>query len=389
VSLVLADGRVTEHEAACLRSLAATFGLDAGEARRLVTDGLARWHQARASALDRTASGRLEAATLGGEPRAPGGRPGRPAPGDVVGGKLRIEALLGQGGFGAVYRARHLELDEDVALKVLHTAAGDREKAEQRFLREVKLARAFAHRYAVPIREFGRDPAHGPYFTMDLVPGRTLERIVEEEGPQPPRRVVRLASQALEALEEAHRVGIVHRDLKPANLMVTTGPTGEEEVRVLDFGVAKAVSSARQEDLRLTRAGGLVGTPTYMSPEQAQGKELDARSDLYSMAVVVYEALCGCLPYAIDPDTDDVQRAMLFQILAEAPRDPLALQPDLPPAMGKVLLETLEKEPAARAPDARTLRERLAAALAEAPAAGPPRLGSGLTGWLKRLGSQG
>src|SRR5262249_12178934 len=183
-------------------------------------------------------------------------------------------------------------------------------------------------RYAVPLREFGRDTRYGLYFAMDLVEGRTLANALRD-GPIAAERGVRFGAQTLEALEEAHRAGIVHRDLKPDNLMFTTGATGEEEVRVLDFGVAKAVSASADE-VKLTKEGKLVGTPTYMSPEQARGEAIDARSDIYTLGVVLYEAMCGCLPYALDPESPDYLQAIFFQINAGTTPDPATVNPAVP-----------------------------------------------------------
>ncbi len=396
VNITLADGRVSEQEAACLRSLALAFGITPEQARRVLAEASERWSRARGT---RHGSGRLASEQLAaqptqtsfGAPRSQAPRPANPVfaaipaprpplePGTVVGGKFEVVAPLGQGGFGAVFRARHADLDEEVALKVLlPSLVANHPDAEKRFLREVKLAKAFAHRYAVPLREFGRDPRHGLFFTMDLVSGDTLSSLCAV-APPPAARVTALAAQALEALAEAHRIGIVHRDIKPANLMVTVGPTGEEEVRLLDFGVAKAVSAASEDPAtpELTRAGALVGTPTYMSPEQAQGRRLDPRSDLYSLAVVVYEAVCGCLPYGIDPDVEDVQRAIHYQIVAEPPRDPLEVAPELPRRLGDALLRALAKDPAERYSDAAAFRAALVEAKPDA------RASRGFTGWVR------
>jgi len=213
---------------------------------------------------------------------------------------------------------------------------------------------------------------------MDLVPGVTLDALLAADGPQPFERLARLGGQALEALEEAHRAGIVHRDLKPANVMVTTGRTGEEEARIFDFGVAKAVDAAGP-DLSLTRAGCTVGTPTYMSPEQAMGLQLGAPSDVYALAVVLYESLCGCLPYALDVDAEDVQHAIFTALLSDPPLDPREVLSDLPSAAAEVLLTALAKDPARRYPSALAFRDALiTAARATADRPTPRRF----TAWL-------
>lgn len=168
--------------------------------------------------------------------------------GDVVGGRFTLKELLGKGGYGTVWRARHADLDQDYALKVLNPEIAKSDEGRKRFLREVKASTSFVHQYAVQVREFGRDEKRGClYFTMDMVPGDTLEDILKAEGPLDPGRVIRMVVQALSALEKAHQAGLVHRDLKPANLMLTVSSGGEEEVRVLDFGIAKAISSIGED----------------------------------------------------------------------------------------------------------------------------------------------
>jgi serine/threonine protein kinase/uncharacterized tellurite resistance protein B-like protein len=381
LNVVLADGQVTDAEAECLRRLAQSFAIPATEARRLLGEVSRSWDGVTPARSD---SGRIVVQEpLEESPE----RDASPGPGSVIGGKFKIIERLGEGAFGAVYRARHEDLAEDVALKVLlRKAVAKKPEAEQRFLREVKLARSFVHRYAVPLREFGRDPRHGLYFAMDLVPGRTLSRVLLAEGPIAVERGVRLAAPTLEALEEAHRAGIIHRDLKPDNLMVTTGATGEEEVRVLDFGVAKAVS-ASAEETRLTKEGKLVGTPTYMSPEQARGEAIDARSDVYTLGVVLYEAICGSLPYALDPDSPDYLQAIFFQINAGTTPDPAAVNSAVPRPVADVLLRALKRRRDERWPDARTMRDALLEALISKE--GPPRT-QRLVGWVKArlLGDQ-
>jgi len=274
------------------------------------------------------------------------------APGAVVGGKFVIKELLGRGGFGDVYRAAHQELGRDVALKVLHPAVARDAAAQRRFLAEVEAATSFVHKYAVQVREVGRD-GDDLYFTMDLVEGWTLEQVLAEEGRLEPERAAGVGLMTLEALEEAHKAGLVHRDIKPANIMLTAGPDGEEEVRVLDFGIATAITRAtEQETPQLTAPGVTVGTLSYMSPEQAEGRALDARSDVYSVGVVLYEALSGVRPTEPNPGAESQQQSFLMNLLVKAPPHLLEIDPGLPPDMCEVVHTALEKAPDARYRDA-------------------------------------
>ena len=297
------------------------------------------------------------------------------APGAIVAGRYRLDAQLGAGGFGAVWRARNLDLDRDVALKLLHPELARDPALQKRFLREVDVATRFVHRYAVQVRDAGRDPARGLlYLTMDLVSGQTLADALRA-GPLEPTRAARLTAQALEALGEAHRAGLVHRDLKPANLMLCRGPGGQEEVRVLDFGIARAFERAGGEAEgggealhTLTAAGAVIGTVAYMSPEQAQGLPLDARSDLYSLGVTLYQALSGRFPHEPDPQAQSGARSLLFKIVSEPPRDLAAVAPAVPAPLRAVVMRALAKAPADRWPDA----AGFAAALREATGPGGP-----------------
>jgi eukaryotic-like serine/threonine-protein kinase len=279
----------------------------------------------------------------------------------LVAGKYHLKDRLGQGAHGTVYRATHVDLGEDVALKLLNVEVASDEKTQKRFLREVKLATSFVHKYAVQLRDFGRERDMGClYFTMDLVPGPTLEELVTNEGVLDERPAIHLFSQVLEALEEAHRAGIVHRDLKPANLIVTAGPNNEAEIRILDFGVAKAVSGARQAfSGSLTMVGTLVGTLHYMSPEQAQGLEIDTRSDLYSLAVVFYEALTGRKPTVADRKAELAMQSFLFRLQSVMPKPVRAYAPHVSAELEAVLMRCLSKKPKDRYQTARAFRKAL------------------------------
>ena len=230
--------------------------------------------------------------------------PPDPLVGRVLGGHYRIEARIGGGAMGSVYRARHSLLDQDFAVKVLAREVADDPDVRRRFLLEARSLTLFAHKNAVQVRHLGEDQGL-LYLAMDLCPGRTLAVLLEEEGTLPPRRAAAIAIQILDALDEAHLAGIVHRDMKPGNVMVETVPVagGEavDRVRVVDFGLARIVDAERATLPAAYRStgGNVVGTVAYMSPEQLRAEEdVDGRSDLFSVGVVLYECLCGRLPFA-------------------------------------------------------------------------------------------
>jgi len=282
----------------------------------------------------------------------------------VIADKYRLERKLGEGAHGVVYRARHLDLGVDVAIKLLQPQLAGDDRAERRFLREVYLATAFVHRYVVQVRDFGRDADHGClYYTMDLVEGRTLDRLLRREGLLDAIRTIALATQALEGLEEAHDAGVVHRDLKPSNVLVTIGHSGLEEVRICDFGLAKAVSAAALEGgsaiADITMPGQQVGTLAYMSPEQSLGRELDRRSDLYTIGVLAYEALTGSRPCVPSRKRPDALQVFLLNLTSRPPRDPRELNREVPAELARVLLKALAKRPDDRFWDARSFREAL------------------------------
>jgi len=201
-----------------------------------------------------------------------------------------------EGGMGSVFLVRHTDLNQDFALKVLNPAIAANESFRERFLREAKAATAFTHKHAIQIRDFGQDGT-SLYMTMDFSRGRTMKALIEKEKKFPETRAARIAQQVLLALREAHAAGLIHRDLKPENLMIEERG-GQDFVRILDFGVAKMVGAeddcGTKTGPTLTRTGTVVGTMQYMSPEQAAGEtDIDARSDLYSLAAIIYEAVAG------------------------------------------------------------------------------------------------
>jgi eukaryotic-like serine/threonine-protein kinase len=217
--------------------------------------------------------------------------------GIVLDGRYRLDAVIGEGGMGAVYRAHHLAMDRRVAVKLLKPHLTTDARAVQRFAREARATMRVESEHAVAVLDFGVTP-HGDYYmVLEYLDGRTVQRELDVDGPFEPARVVHIAKQALHALGAAHGSGLVHRDIKPDNLLLMRVGDDPDYVKVLDFGVAKLMEGAARSDrsaLAITQAGMVFGTPEFMSPEQACGRKLDGRSDLYSLATTMFAMLTGC-----------------------------------------------------------------------------------------------
>ncbi|MCC7536697.1 MAG: serine/threonine protein kinase, partial [Deltaproteobacteria bacterium] len=228
--------------------------------------------------------------------------------GRVIAGRYRVVDFLAAGGMGRIYRAEQEPLGRLVVLKVLnprYTASGDDPEFQKRFLLEAATCAKLHHPNVVTIYDYGKvDNDDTYYMAMELVVGRTLGQVLRAEGPMPPRRVIRIARQIGRALREAHHLGIVHRDLKPSNVMLVHTDEGES-VKVLDFGLVKVL---RDDSEELTMEGKFLGSPKYMSPEQIRHQEVDARSDLYSLGVIMFELLTGKVPFE---GTQAVQTLMM------------------------------------------------------------------------------
>jgi serine/threonine-protein kinase len=268
-------------------------------------------------------------------------------------GQYHIEAELGSGAMGMVYRARHALLRRETAVKLLPPKRAG-ESAIQRFEREVKLTARLKHPNTVIVYDYGRTPDGMFYYAMELLDGATLEQIVSSTGPLPAGRVVRILEQVAGALAEAHELGLIHRDIKPANIMLCNQGGQMDVVKVLDFGLVKDLKG---DGPQVTQENSITGTPLYMSPEAIQSPALvDARSDLYALGAVAYYLLAG----------DHVFRGeSLIEVcskhLHEIPQPPSAraVQP-LPEALDRLVLDCLEKQPERRPQSAREFLERLA-----------------------------
>ncbi|HWM93780.1 MAG TPA: tetratricopeptide repeat protein [Thermoanaerobaculia bacterium] len=265
-------------------------------------------------------------------------------PGDLLAGRYRLQERLGTGGMGVVYRALDEQLGLCIAVKVLRPELAGNARLEERLRRELVLARQVTHRNAVRIHDIGQDGDH-LFLTMDLVEGRSLREVLREEGPLDPERAAALVRQLALALEAAHEEGIVHRDLKPANVLVD----GSDRAWITDFGVARSLRSSGG-----TRVGAVIGTLSYLSPEQARGGEVDGRSDLYALGILLFEMLTGELPFPEDPGIDP-----LSQRLTGASRDVQTLREDVPVWLADVVRRLLQRDPAFRFQNARELIEAL------------------------------
>lgn len=217
--------------------------------------------------------------------------------GKRIAGKFEIISVLGSGGMSVVYKAKHLLLNREVALKLIHPGQMNG-KVIQRFQQEAKAATSLNHPNIATVREFGYDEKNGAYIAMDFVNGKSLDEAIKEKGFLNSDRAKNIFLQVCEGLTHAHNAGVVHRDIKPANIILTTDENGKETAKIVDFGIAKLVDEENQANL--TQTGEVFGTPNYMSPEQCLGKRADARSDIYSMGCVLFECLTGNPPFQAD-----------------------------------------------------------------------------------------
>lgn len=270
---------------------------------------------------------------------------------ESVVGRYRLERVLGQGAMGAVYLALDPEIERHVAIKVIRSDSPGfderKDEIEGRFLKEAKISGRLQHPNIVTIYDVGRD-GDTYFIAMEFVEGRPLSRLLRPEDLLSRAQKISAARQISEALAHAHERGVIHRDVKPGNVMVR--PDGV--VKVTDFGIGKLLSGGGGADL--TRAGQMIGSPSYMSPEQIRGETLDGRADLFSLGVVLYEMFTGERPF---PGT--TVTSLVYQILNMEPKSPLEIRADLPPALVDVLRRLLAKKREERYPDGRALGAEL------------------------------
>lgn len=255
------------------------------------------------------------------------------SPGDVVAGRYQVLEELGQGGMGRVYRVVDRTVDEDVALKILRPETAADPAVLERFQNELKLARRIAHKNVCRMFHLGVEEGVS-FLLMEYVPGQDLRSLLRSRGKLPVGQAVALGRQVAEGLAEAHRLGVVHRDLKPGNIMI--GKDGE--AKIMDFGIARSLRSPG-----MTEPGILVGTPGYLPPEQAEGRKVDGRTDIYALGAVLFEIVAGRSPFEGDSPAD-----LAFKRRTEEPPDPRRFDPEIPEALSRIILKCLANDPEKR-----------------------------------------
>jgi serine/threonine-protein kinase len=288
--------------------------------------------------------------------------------GQTIDGRYVVESLLGEGGMGHVYAARHAIIDKRVAIKVLRKEQAQDEAAAQRFIVEAKAASKIGHQNIVDITDFGVLPEGNAYFVMEYLHGPTLGKLIHELRQMPFLRIIAITTQAARGLMAAHAKSIIHRDLKPENIFAIEKDGHADFVKIVDFGIAKDIKAGK----RLTAVGMVLGTPEYMSPEQATGQETDHRVDQYALGCIVYEMLTGDVPFKGENAPKTLTKHVFEPVVA-----PSKLRPDIPPVLERIVLRMLHKKPAERFADMRELIDALEVADRELRAGGTavvPRL---------------
>ncbi|MES9622516.1 protein kinase domain-containing protein [Streptomyces tuirus] len=283
----------------------------------------------------------------------------------LANGRYQLRDLLGQGGMASVHLAYDSVLDRQVAIKTLHTDLGREQAFRERFRREAQSVAKLTHTNIVSVFDTGEDTLDGmttPYIVMEYVEGRPLGSVLDEDvrqqGAMPADKALKITADVLAALEISHEMGLVHRDIKPGNVMMTKRAV----VKVMDFGIARAMQSGVTS---MTQTGMVVGTPQYLSPEQALGRGVDARSDLYSVGIMLFQLVTGRLPFEADSPL-----AIAYAHVQEEPPVPSSINRSLPPAVDALIARALKKNPNERFPSAEAMRDeclRVAASFNAAP----------------------
>ncbi|MFD8015415.1 protein kinase [Streptomyces sp. NPDC058955] len=295
-----------------------------------------------------------------------GAQGGRYAGGSVANGRYQLRDLLGEGGMASVYLAYDSALDRQVAIKTLHTELGREASFRERFRREAQAVAKLSHTNIVSVFDTGEDTLDGglmPYIVMEYVEGQPLGSVlasdVRQYGAMPADKALKVTADVLAALEVSHEMGLVHRDIKPGNVMMTKRGV----VKVMDFGIARAMQSGVTS---MTQTGMVVGTPQYLSPEQALGRAVDARSDLYSVGIMLFQLLTGRLPFDADSPL-----AIAYAHVQEEPVAPSSVNRSVTPAMDALVARALRKNPNERFPSAAAMRDECLRVLAAGQSAAP------------------
>ncbi|MEU2956226.1 protein kinase domain-containing protein [Streptomyces xanthochromogenes] len=282
------------------------------------------------------------------------GAHGRYAGGSIAGGRYQLRDLLGEGGMASVYLAYDAALDRQVAIKTLHTELGREQSFRERFRREAQAVAKLQHTNIVSVFDTGEDELGGalmPYIVMEYVEGEplgsTLHRDIQQSGAMPADKALKVTADVLAALEASHEMGLVHRDIKPGNVMMTKRGV----VKVMDFGIARAMQSGVTS---MTQTGMVVGTPQYLSPEQALGRGVDARSDLYSVGIMLFQLLTGRIPFDADSPL-----AIAYAHVQEEPVAPSSVNRSITPAVDALVARALKKNPNERFPSAQAMYDEI------------------------------
>ncbi len=280
------------------------------------------------------------------------GAQGRYAGRSLAGGRYQLRDLLGEGGMASVHLAYDTVLDRQVAIKTLHTELGREQSFRERFRREAQSVAKLTHTNIVSVFDTGEDELDGttmPYIVMEYVEGKPLGSVLDASvtqfGAMPTDQALKITADVLAALEISHEMGLVHRDIKPGNVMMTR----RNVVKVMDFGIARAMQSGVTS---MTQTGMVVGTPQYLSPEQALGRGVDARSDLYSVGIMLFQLVTGRLPFEADSPL-----AIAYAHVQEEPVAPSSINRSLPPAVDAIVARALKKNPNERFPTAEAMRD--------------------------------
>jgi serine/threonine-protein kinase len=280
----------------------------------------------------------------------------------LLGGRYELDGIVGRGGMAEVFRARDIRLDRIVAVKTLRDDLARDQTFQARFRREAQSAASLNHPSIVAVYDTGEDMVGNtpvPYIVMEFVDGRTLRDLLRDDRRLLPERAAEITDGVLRALDYSHRNGIVHRDIKPGNVMLTRSG----DVKVMDFGIARAVSDAQAT---MTQTAQVIGTAQYLSPEQARGERVDARSDLYSAGCLLYELLVGRPPF-----TGDSPVAIAYQHVREEPIPPSRIDPEVPPWADAIVLKAMMKDPGDRYQTAGEMRNDIQRALSGARISAP------------------
>ena len=269
-------------------------------------------------------------------------------PGKTYGGRYQVIERVGVGGMAEVYKARDELLGREVAVKVLTDRLSTDRSFVERFRREAQAAANLSHPNIVSLYDYGSEEEAGANFiVMELIDGRGLEAVIADDGPLMPERAAEIAADVAKALDRAHKTGLVHRDVKPSNIMITS----YGQTKVTDFGIARATGDAEQT---MTQTGMVIGTASYLAPEQAQGNPVDARSDVYALGCVLYEMLTGQPPFS-----GDTPLSIAYKHVRETPSAPSAANPDVPDALDAIVMKALAKNPDNRYQSAEEMRADL------------------------------